>query len=584
MPSTDPEAPPQPVATLVLGPERSGRSSLRVRTARALVEGTPDSGLRVIQVEISTLPGATSSSARSFFSALSELISRGVSLPHPEKRSAGISSPSLPALAVAATAARSDPALLRAGSAKDGKDGKDSKDGKDGKDADDREDAEASDDAAADSEPLESFLSLVRRALATRGSFVLLVDDVEDLAERSPAQRALLAGLARLAREQAETATPLRLALFSSRGEESLPELSAFSKLGPAVQTLRLFDFSREELEPLLPILEPLASPPLPAVPPSTGRGAVSSPAVPVAPPSPPPTELAEELAAEDRSAAAWLDEVFRFTAGQPYLTQALCLKLAARGRPPAMARTVYVDRIGRALFLDEIDPCLAACAERLDQSTDPRGLLTLYRRLQRGEPVPADVHDPVQHELWLAGLCRFPADGESAPELSLRGRIFALAFDDGWSRATEVHQLLAAASLGPGGASGSDGSLGGRLRGAALKSVQSFAVRHPEALDAGELRTLLGELEAARQEAEARHQNSAAALLRESKERADLRTAVQSERAAKQAATARAARLRTTSIAALALLGFLTLVAAVSAFRSHRAAKELAAAGRCRA
>ena len=104
--------------------------------------------------------------------------------------------------------------------------------------------------------------------------------------------------------------------------------------------------------------------------------------------------------------------------------------------------------------------------------------------------------------------------DGDSHVHPS--GRIVGRVFDDEWARTQEARQLLRAAVA--------DGEAA-KLRGAALKTAQTWAARHAEALSATEVRALLVCLEAARQEAEARHQSSAAALQRETRERSEQRT-----------------------------------------------------------
>jgi hypothetical protein len=164
---------------------------------------------------------------------------------------------------------------------------------------------------------------------------------------------------------------------------------------------------------------------------------------------------------------------------------------------------------------------CPRDIVEALGRSPQAQALIALYQRLLSGAAVTPDPLDALQQELWLAGLCTESEDLAGTPRLRPRCRLLAALFSDGWAREQQVRLLLqdAVARNEAGGEAGGQAAL---LRGSQLKIAQAWARRHPEALRPAELRVLLASLEAARTEAEGKHQASAAALQRELRGRAD--------------------------------------------------------------
>lgn len=286
------------------------------------------------------------------------------------------------------------------------------------------------------------------------------------------------------------------------------------------------------------------------------------------------------EEAEEDKAAAmaTLLDTVYAFTGGHPYLTQYLGQKLVARsgqlaaaakkeapqeGAPPeTLAARIerHIEQLFPAGGVGD-DPVLLMMERRLTTDRRAQALLALWRRLWRGEAVPTDPNDAVQRALYLAGLSTCPEspDGKEGARLQPLGRLFMRVFDDEWARAEEARQLLRLAAA--------EGDAA-KLRGAALKTAETWALRHPEAVSGAELRALIMCLEAAHKEAEARHQSSAAALQRETRERSELRAQWNREREELVARAQRAER-RVQALAVLvALLAALGLFAAYLAFK----------------
>lgn len=286
--------------------------------------------------------------------------------------------------------------------------------------------------------------------------------------------------------------------------------------LPPCAQLIYLPAFSREELEAFTPALSPLLG---------------------------------------DRPSEPLLDAVHEWTGGQPYLVQHLCQQLVLRGqKSESETPEDLVEHLVEQLFPQREqleDPVLLAMQRRLTSDRRSASLLSLWRRVWRGEAVHVDAGDAMQRALFLCGLCSCPTeDGgdEEGNRVRTGGRIVGRLFDDEWARTQEARQLLRAA-VAEGEAA--------QLRGAALKSAQTWAVRNAESLSAAQMRALLICLEAARQEAEGRHQSSAAALQRETRERSDLRAQWGREREELEAAVERA-KWRTRGLAALCLILFL--------------------------
>jgi hypothetical protein len=371
-------------------------------------------------------------------------------------------------------------------------------------------------EAHGDTAPAARLTAFLREVVLGSGSgpVVIFFDDLEAL--DGACAEALCTSLAALYTTEADT-MPLRLGVCLT-SQSDLATLGV--TLPSSTVQLRLPNFTRSELEPFAPALGPLVRD------------------------FPEPTR--------ETALAALLDVIFAWSGGHPYLTQHLCQQLVARAGQSsqtvqvidagsATALTAHfeqqIDKLCEKLFPPgEVgdDPILVEMERRLTQAKPSVALLALWRKLWRGEALSSDGSDSVA--LWLTGLATLPEPpgrGEGSPQ-AVAGRLIARVFNDDWARTQEARQLLSGAA--------SDGEAA-KLRGAALKTAQSFALRHPERLSVPELKALLLALEAARQEAEARQQTSATALQREGRERAEQRSAWSREREELSSLAARAQR-----------------------------------------
>ncbi|MFO0579801.1 MAG: AAA-like domain-containing protein [Polyangia bacterium] len=135
--------------------------------------------------------------------------------------------------------------------------------------------------------------------------------------------------------------------------------------------------------------------------------------------------------------AEVWLDEVFKWTAGHPYMTFRLCswlLRERAR-RETGSSIEQYVEQCVTGAFLQNgrtQDPCLRHAEQRLSISPHKAELLKLYRRLLVGEPLRYDGGDALQQQLILSGMAAPRSSGERCM-LELRNNIFAHVFDQDW-------------------------------------------------------------------------------------------------------------------------------------------------------
>jgi WD40 repeat protein len=141
---------------------------------------------------------------------------------------------------------------------------------------------------------------------------------------------------------------------------------------------------------------------------------------------------LARGLHAQPASARKLLKRVLYWTNGHPYLTQRLCQALA---RDPRTKRRGDVDRLCDDLFLSnrarQRDDNLIFVRDRMLRSeVDLTGLLDLYLKSWRRQPIFVDESSPLVTVLRLSGIVR----GEGGRLLE-RNRIYHQVFDRGWVR-----------------------------------------------------------------------------------------------------------------------------------------------------
>lgn len=143
-------------------------------------------------------------------------------------------------------------------------------------------------------------------------------------------------------------------------------------------------------------------------------------------------------------SAEEWLQAIFSWTGGHPYMTTKLCAELvkhSAAGSLDGIVAGALVEELVRKHFLSDgrhKDLNLQYAEKRLESRPDAPMLLRMYRRVLEAESIPADRNDPLQNELRLSGLCRW-SDGA----LAVRNKIFAIVFDWSWVRGKEAVRYL---------------------------------------------------------------------------------------------------------------------------------------------
>jgi WD40 repeat protein len=203
--------------------------------------------------------------------------------------------------------------------------------------------------------------------------------------------------------------------------------------------------------------------------------------------------------------AAAWLDAVYDFTAGHPYMNQALLSYLLGQKGPAA--EKPLQERVTQAVhsrFLRtgrSSDDNLSYAEKRLDHQPWLKSeMLSLYRRLLEQQQVPFLGGDPVHQELQLCGMAAPRDDGTGQIVLRVRNRIFARVFDLAWVREKESHRALTQALRRWQDASRSSDTL---LRGAELELAQNWAVEQHTDLSQDENEFLRASLANARREAE---------------------------------------------------------------------------------
>ena len=131
---------------------------------------------------------------------------------------------------------------------------------------------------------------------------------------------------------------------------------------------------------------------------------------------------LDERLTTPDNFGAL-LDAVLAWTGGHPYLTHALCAKLASSKQ--SVDQNV-VDSVVEELFLqNRTEANLLWLRERLQ---DNQPLLAIYRRVLRGKRITYHVRDPLHVDLMLSGIT---VDRDGA--LAVRNRIYRTVFDLPW-------------------------------------------------------------------------------------------------------------------------------------------------------
>ena len=143
-----------------------------------------------------------------------------------------------------------------------------------------------------------------------------------------------------------------------------------------------------------------------------------------------------DDLASLGGNTEQLLESIFSWTLGHPYMLQRIGGLIEQRGAANVDSE-ILVSEIAREFLVKDgrIQDAALNYAERhfADRNPDLRSdRVELYRILLAGEDVSAKANDPVQTDLWLAGMASFRHEGDQVT-LAIRNRIFAEVFDKTW-------------------------------------------------------------------------------------------------------------------------------------------------------
>ena len=306
-------------------------------------------------------------------------------------------------------------------------------------------------------------LYLRRQVLpALSAPIVVFLDEIDYIRALPVDRDEFFVAIRALYNERAQQPTLCRLTfcllgVASPKDLVEKPEITPFN-IGRAVH---LVDFSRSEIEPFADAVEPLGENP-----------------------------------------RDWLDEVYRWTAGHPYMTQTLCAKLLKQFQQRCLDASPAdsVAQAAASVFLQRgrsEDSNLGYAEKRLDESPLKGELLSLYRQLLEQDHIRYEGGDPVQQELQLCGMAA-PATGD----LKVRNRVFASVFDLNWLAEKETQSTLARALQSWHQSGRSAGAL---LRGPPLRQAREWAREHPRDITIDEREFLNICFDTAQQESEQR-------------------------------------------------------------------------------
>jgi tetratricopeptide (TPR) repeat protein len=131
------------------------------------------------------------------------------------------------------------------------------------------------------------------------------------------------------------------------------------------------------------------------------------------------------------RQGSTIFNRIYDWTAGHPYLTQQLCLSVAADGE--ASWSDEEIDRLVGKMFLSDAargETNIQFVSEKILNQSGRAGLLKLYRDVYRGQPVADNKRSLPQSQLKLSGLVKVENG-----QLAVRNRIYRQAFDEAWIR-----------------------------------------------------------------------------------------------------------------------------------------------------
>lgn len=269
------------------------------------------------------------------------------------------------------------------------------------------------------------------------GPLVVFVDELDTLRALPELRDDFLASLRALHNRRADDPSCRRLT-FCLLGVVSPGDLILDPSRTPfnVGQSVSLLDFSRDECIAFEPVLSPL------------GQGSV------------------------------WMDAIYEWTAGHPYMVQRLCAALLERqARQPSAIEEAVRAAVSELFLLrgrtEETNLSVTDGYFR-DQTGVQRGaaMLALYRRILSRETVPAKGDDLVQFGLRLTGIAA-ERPGPDGPILQVRNQVFARVFDLGWVQEKEMARRIAEPTQRWLGSGKQEDFL---LRGAALKEALDWA------------------------------------------------------------------------------------------------------------
>lgn len=135
----------------------------------------------------------------------------------------------------------------------------------------------------------------------------------------------------------------------------------------------------------------------------------------------------------------AWLQAIYYWTAGHPYMTQKLCYELSLQAKYSDISenQTLIIDHLVDQWFFNKIVPDFSVeyPNRRLRELKDTdflRQILSLYSRIVDGEVIDAQPSDPAQMQLYLTGLIRHEKT-KGNTILCIRNRIIKRFYDRNW-------------------------------------------------------------------------------------------------------------------------------------------------------
>lgn len=205
---------------------------------------------------------------------------------------------------------------------------------------------------------------------------------------------------------------------------------------------------------------------------------------------------------------SSWVDAVYRWTAGHPYMTQALCHQLILQVqkkdvRVSEHSLAEYVESVVQARFLRvgrSYDDNLSYSERRLELAEQRPELLSLYRKILAEGSLPLADSDPLVQDLQLCGMVAPVVTADGQRNLRVRNLIFERVFNSSWVREQESHRKLLQATRRWQERGQDDYDL---LRGQELAEAERWASLHPREITVEENSFLRACLDLARRDAE---------------------------------------------------------------------------------